>query len=557
MYIVTIHNGDISTEIHNEHHKLFSGNVVQGINTIDSFTFSVFPGNPAFGTLRDFTTLVSVYNTARQRYEFQGRVLYSAPQMSDKGLLTQETICESYLGFLCDSQQEYVAEGSWQIEALLRHILDCHNSQLEGYKHFRLGEIEGVETFDAVYVGIQRENTWKTIKEKVLDNLELELRVRQSDGVLYLDFVKKLGETKSTEIALSKNMKSIIKEKNPSTFITRLIPLGAKIEDTEDRVDITSVNAGKNYIDDAEAIAEYGLHVGYVEFDDITLPENLLFRGSVWLRVNNKVNIKYSITALDLSLLGLDADDFDVGNTYPIKNALLGIDDRARINKKTIDVCDETKTSIEIGESFKKLSELQREQYATLGKVNADVAVFRQDFSVYKATTAAQLALKVNNDDNDKIVSMLNASAEVVTLNANRLTISSDYFKLSADGKVEASEVNLTGKITAQEASKIGGWTIGNGALVSENIYVGDDADTGEKIYERVTLASGHFKWRQFDEGGSTRYEHTIPWEKIARLTNAYTGNNTTLSVMGANGKPLQIAITYGLVTGWREVEEA
>ena len=473
MYIVSIKNGTTSTEVHNEYHKLFSGSVVKGINTIDSFTFSALPDNPAFGNLRDFTTLVSVYNTARQRYEFQGRVLYTSPQMSDKGLITQEAICESYLGFLCDSQQAYVSEKDWTVRGLLEHIVNCHNSQMESYKHFQLGQVGVTDPNDNLYVGIQRETTWETIKKKLLDVLGGE--------ICYLDYVEKLGETKSTEIALSKNMKSIVKEKNPSAFITRLIPLGAKIKnsegnETEDRIDITSVNGGKNYIDDAEAIAEYGLHVGYVEFDDVTEPSNLLSKGQKWLTDNNKVSIKYSITALDLSLIGLDVDDFDVCNTYPIKNALLGIDDLARINKKTIDVCDETKTSIEIGESFKTLSELQREQVASIGRLNTNVAeiirnyatnqrldseitktvslieqteesirlsleggyVSSDTFDTYKQETIAELELKVGTTDNGQIVSMLNASADDINIKSNRLTIESDNFNLSKDGTVRA-----------------------------------------------------------------------------------------------------------------------
>ena len=394
MYIVSIQNGSNVAEIQNEHYKLFSGKVVQGINGIDSFTFSILPDNPAFGALNDFTTLVSVYNLARQRYEFQGRVLYTSPQMSDEGLLTQEAVCESYLGFLCDSQQEYTSNWNWTAVGLLMHFIDAHNAQVEDYKHFQVGEVDVIDMADKLNgIEVQRGNTWESIKKYLIDELGGEIRFRQENGVNYIDYVKQAGEVKSTEIALSKNMKSIVKEKNPSAFITRLIPLGAKIkngdgDETEQRVDITSVNNGLNYIDDDEAIAVYGLHVGFVEFDGVTDPEDenynssedvskpsvVLRKGEDWLKENNKVSIKYSITALDLSLIGLDADDFEVFNTHPLKNSLLGINDTGRIHKKTIDVCDDTKTSIEIGESFKTLSELQREQMVSLGALNNNVA---------------------------------------------------------------------------------------------------------------------------------------------------------------------------------------
>lgn len=394
MYLVRFERstGDtVSTRleaIHNEHYKLPSGSIVKGINTIDSFSFSVLPGNPAFGNLNDFTTLVNVYNTRKRRWEFQGRVLSTSVQMDNKGRIVQEAICENYFGFLCDSSQEYVEERTWTAQELFEHIISVHNAQVETYKQFI---VEKVEVTGNLYIGIQRENSWDTIKKKLIDTLGGELSFRVGSLQKYISWVQKRGETKNTEIALSRNLKSIVKEKDPSAFITRLIPLGAKVrDDSEERIDITSVNGGKSYIDDLEAIAEYGIHVAHVEFDDVTLPENLLTKARAWLKDNNKVGIKYSLTAIDLSALGLDMDDFDVCNSHPLKHRLLGISDLVRINKKTIDICDETKSTIEIGESFKSLSELQRDQ-----KKSIKTLVNNIDYITKNAVTTEKLTAAV------------------------------------------------------------------------------------------------------------------------------------------------------------------
>ncbi len=373
MYIVKIKNGSTETEIHNENIKLSSGQIVKGINTIDSFSFSVLPNNPAFNNLNDFQTFVTVYNTIKEKYEFYGRVLYSTIQMSDKGLLKREVTCESYFGFLCDSVQTYVEEKNWTVEELFTHIITTHNKMIEYDKHFKVGEIRVTAPRNNVYIGIQRENTWETLTKKLIEKLGGEIRFRVEEDGIYIDYLKKIGTEKTTAIAISKNMKSITKENDPSSFVTRLIPLGAKLNnDTEERLTIASiingVSYGNIYIDDTEAIRKYGIHAAYKEFDDITTVEELKTAGENWLKENNKVLIKYSITALDLSLIGLDVDDFEIFNSYPIKNSLLGIDDVARISKQTIDICDETKKSFEIGDSFKTLTELQREQMKSLSK---------------------------------------------------------------------------------------------------------------------------------------------------------------------------------------------
>ena len=184
MYSVTIYNDGIPLEIQNESRKLKSGSVVKGINTIDSFSFTLLPNNPGFARIRDKKTLVTVYNTKKNRYEFYGRTLYSSPEMDSDGLITKEVVCESYFGFLCDSEQTYVEERNWTVYELLEHIISVHNSQLEEYKHFRIGEVDNsLDANDNLYVGIQRKKTWETIKEKLIDKLGAEVRFRVVDGV--------------------------------------------------------------------------------------------------------------------------------------------------------------------------------------------------------------------------------------------------------------------------------------------------------------------------------------------------------------------------------------
>lgn len=363
MYIVTINNDGVKKEIHSLEQKLASGSIVKGINAIDTFSFSISPSNDCFGSLNPFKTLIDVFNTNRNRYEFHGRILHVNPSMSDNGLIKKDVTCENYFGFLCDSQQRYVDTRNWTVVGLLQHMIDVHNSQVEEYKHFKIGEVNVTDPNNNLYIGIQRMNTWDALNEKLVGRLGGEFRFRVEDDGIYLDYLVEIGELKQTAIELSRNMKSITQEHDPTAYVTRLIPLGESIgEFIEERLDITSVNDGKDYIDDEEAIAAYGLHVGYKQWDDVTDASNLLRKGREWLKANNRVLCKYSITALDLSLIGLDIDDFDVGNKYPIKNPLLGIDDVSRIVKETINICDETKSTIEVGDTFKNLTDIQIEK---------------------------------------------------------------------------------------------------------------------------------------------------------------------------------------------------
>lgn len=60
--------------------------------------------------------------------------------------------------------------------------------------------------------------------------------------------------------------------------------------------------------------------------------------------------------------------------------------------------------------------------------------LLRSEFDTFKDTVTAELALKVGKDDSGEIISMINASADLIELTSNRLLIDSDFFKLSYNG---------------------------------------------------------------------------------------------------------------------------
>lgn len=384
MYIATISNGNLETPIHDGKEHLLSGKITKGINTIDSFSFSMLPNNAGFSLINEFSTLVSVYNAIRQRYDFTGRVLHPEATMEESGEIVKNVTCENILGYLCDSQQPYVAAKNWTISGLFTYLINTHNSQVEEYKRFRVGNITATDSNDNLYVGIDRSNTWESIKSNLIDKIGGELQCRvESDGGVCIDYLDSIGERKETPIELSVNMRKITRSQDPTAYITRLIPLGCKLtkdgEETEERLDITQLNNGVNYIEDKAAVELYGIHVGYHTWDDVTDAGNLLRKARAWLTENNRVQVKYSVSALDLSLIGLSVDDFEVGNYHPIKNSLIGLDDTARIIKKTVDICNPVESSIEFGDNFKTLSEIQRDLAAQIWAAQKNVNGLKTD----------------------------------------------------------------------------------------------------------------------------------------------------------------------------------
>ena len=277
------------------------------------------------------------------------------------------------LGYLKQSSQRHGEYHDITVRDFLQVIIDNHNRDIADDpidKTFKLGIVNVDSSTGTLYRYLGYENTLDTIKDKLLDRLGGELRVRKENGVRYLDYVKSIGDRKTTEIRLAKNLKSITKEVDPTEIITRLVPLGERIESededatdaSEARLTIESVNNGKDYlVDEAMEKAIGTVIVKSEAWDDITQPNILKTRGEQFLRDNNRIKEQYQITALDLSLIDLDVDSFEIGNYYPVINPIMGINEPLRVVGKTIDIINPNQNALNIGDQFKKASDYQRD----------------------------------------------------------------------------------------------------------------------------------------------------------------------------------------------------
>ena len=219
---------------------------------------------------------------------------------------------------------------------------------------------------------------------------------------------------------LSKNLITLEQERDPSEIITRLIPLGEKLNDSEQRLTIESINNGLNYIDDIEAIEEFGIIADSVSFDNITLVENLLSKGKAYLKENNRIKKKHSIDALDLSIIGLDIDSFEVGNTHRVINPVMKINEELRIIEKTLDINLPQSSSLTIGDKFEDLKEYQLDSINTAKEVKIIKGTVQTTVNVLNS-----VSIELNNT-----IDVLNTSnqnlgnlSEVVQANINATNI--------------------------------------------------------------------------------------------------------------------------------------
>src|SRR5699024_7763111 len=141
-------------------------------------------------------------------------------------------------------------------EELFETILDYHGQQVEDYKRFEPGTFEVTTSTDNIYIYLSAESdTFEEIEDKILDCVGGELQIRKENGIRYLDVLERVGSDKSTEIEIAKNLRSMSQSVDPTEIITRLTPLGERIESedeeatdaSEARLTIEEVNNGIPY----------------------------------------------------------------------------------------------------------------------------------------------------------------------------------------------------------------------------------------------------------------------------------------------------------------------
>src|SRR5690625_1706267 len=264
MYKITLINNGERTVIHHPAFndvKVITGENRVEVNKASSFTFTILPNNPGYNLIQPLKTLIEVENIKTGKVEFDGRILTPKDTMSALGAFSKTFICESELGYLNDSAQRHGEYHNITPRQFLEVIIDNHNRDIANDdidKTFVVGEVTVTNSTDNLYRYLGYESTLDTIFDKLVDRLGGELHVRKENGVRYLDYLATTKVVKRTEIKLSKNLKSITREVDPSEIITRLIPLGERIESdnpddadaSQARLTIESVNNGKDYIVD-------------------------------------------------------------------------------------------------------------------------------------------------------------------------------------------------------------------------------------------------------------------------------------------------------------------
>lgn len=288
---------------------------------------------------------------------FIGRVLYDEKDFYKRKMIC----CEGQLAFLLDSiQRPYTFQGD--IPDLFKQFLNNHNDQVDDWKKFQVGSI----TVKDANNYINREssnypNTFDELIKKLVDTHGGYLIPRIQNGTRYLDYLKESGKTNSQVIEFGVNLLDITEYITAEDVFTVLIPLGAEQKDEEGNttgsLTIESVNNGKDYIENDVGISLFGRITKVNKWDDVTIADNLLKKGTAYLKAGIEMSVSLTLKAIDLHLVNVNTESISVGDSIKVVSRPHNIDTFFRCSKIDLNLLEPDKSVYTFGVAFKTLTE--------------------------------------------------------------------------------------------------------------------------------------------------------------------------------------------------------
>lgn len=331
-------------------YSLLTLSVTVGIQTGGTASFTMLPNNPAYNSFTSYRTIVTIYRDGILL--FRGRALYPTDDFYNRRTIT----CEGERCFFLDGvHRAYLYQDS--PEAIFAQVIGVYNDQVEPFKQFKVGEVTVTDPNE--YIRLESETAVQV--SEVIDKLVERcggylVFTTDATGQRVINWYAELTRRSGQEIEFGENLLDFARSSSNAELATVIVPYGAMDETTGQRVDITSVNDGRDYIQDDDAVALRGVIARPVYWDDVTLPQNLLTKAQHYLATSRLMVTSLTVPALDLSDMDKNIDTFQVGDTVRVRSKPHGVDDDFQLTERTYDLLNPANGRVTLGKNTATLT---------------------------------------------------------------------------------------------------------------------------------------------------------------------------------------------------------
>lgn len=440
-----VHRSDIP----DENYQLVGITLDVEMGKSPSLKFTIPPSHPKKSLLKNFLSRFTVKEDELVLAE--GRLFDSRQDIYNQ----VEWQAEGSLSYLTDS---YVPKVKVEetIRALFTRYVNEHNSRVEDYKKFTVGQIT-IDNADTEKVKVDNDGyryTADAIQNDLIDSYGGYLRTRYENGVRYLDYLKDYGHKTTQTIEYKKNLIDFALEVNPEDVFTYLIPTG------DSNLKINNVNNGKDYIEVEGAKAKWGNKYLLKSFSGISDASTLLKEAKQYIKNHyEELPESLEITAIDLKLLGVNVESIHVGDVVRVTSTPNGVDKDYTCSAISYNLSQFGKTKYTLGkpkQDFTKkynqksssTSSAINDTNSSLGRTNGRLSETQSKLEKYITATDDTLALMHENILLN--ANHIEANAKQIELNA---TLDADKFT-QVSVELDAINATLALKAEAEDVEK-------------------------------------------------------------------------------------------------------
>jgi len=442
-------------------------------NAAGSLTFKIYETNLHYESIRKLYPVISVIRN--DSTIFKGRVIMDQQDFY-KGKSVE---VEGKLAFFNDSYMEpFSFSGS--PEELFRVLIENHNAQVLPWQRFKMGIITVKDAND--YIVRSSEfvlNTWEVLKTKCFQStLGGHIRIRYEADGDYVDWLADYEKVSSQSIEFAKNMIDLALTVDATETYTAIRPVGADMEGK--KVDISSVNEGKNYLINEEKANTYGVIYAPSDastWEDVTIPANLLKKAKEKLYGTfTTLKETYEIKAVDLNLTDESIEALNIYEYVPVKSNTHGIDEKYILNRAEIHIAEPQNSVYHLGASKRTFEDVSsRSKNDSSVSIPKDISAFNNDKNYVSEDQAkGMLEGYMQAEDVEDII--LQRIEELPSgkdgASAYDLAVNSGFA-----GTEEEWIASLQGKDGKTPTIRIGNVTTGNPGTAAGVTNIGTDTD--------------------------------------------------------------------------------
>lgn len=437
-------------------------------NNPGSFTFTIPAEHPKKDLIKRRKSIISVFRDVESTPVFQGFCVEETTDFNRQ----RKIKCEGELSYLNDSVQRQAKYQGVTVLELFTEYIKNHNSQVDDYKKFEVGEVTVTDPNDYIYCFTNMQSTMTEIKEDLVDDYGGFVRVMYDNGKKRIDYIKDSPRISPQTIELGKNLIDFTSNIDCSDIATVVIPLGAKldtqeVEGLDARLTVKSVNDDKDYIENTIAVSNYGRIVKVVKWDDVTTPSTLKTKCEKYIKDYQFDNVVVQAKAVDFGYFSNKVEKFQMLDSVRIVSEKHGMDRYFMLTKMKLNLNNPENDVFTFGKTIK--ISLTVSANSSIGMMQKEFMTLPQDIL---NKTSSMLETKVGKDENDTIISMINAAAEIIKLTSNRFSVKSDNLEITEEGKVKCKDLVITG----------GKMDVSTDVTIYQEDYTEDDVETLRQI---------------------------------------------------------------------------